>query len=139
MLKSQGYPDVKGALAMVAKHLGVPGRTLSRWFNGENNPPPDINVQEKTVDMLVAIQSELAAIMKDMPAARADATYSQLGTVFGILFDKRRLLEGLPTEIFSLMPDWLAALDRRGLKATDVIRTMTARLNNETPNGDQVQ
>jgi transposase-like protein len=131
MLKAQGYPKMKGALHIVASHLKVPDRTLSRWFNGEQNPPPDQLVSEKTFDMREAIQAELASIVKDMPTARADASYSQLGTVFGILFDKARLLDNLPTEIVRVIPDLLQALEDIDLDAAGVFNDMLAKAKAE--------
>jgi len=98
MLQSQGYPEVKGALAIVARHLKVPDRTLSRWFNGEQNPPPDQIVNNKRIDFRTEIRRELGEIVTALRTTRQDANYRELGTVFGILFDKLSLLEGLPTE-----------------------------------------
>lgn len=40
-----------------------------------------------------------------------------------------QLLSGLPTEIIGILPDLLAAMERRGLNASDVFNTMLARLN----------
>lgn len=131
MLKSQGYPDVKGALTIVANHLKVPARTLSRWFNGESNPPPDSSVKEKVFDMRAAIDAELKAIVRDMPAARADATYRELGTVFGVLFDKARLLDGLPTEIVSVLPDLIDDLESLGINPVEAMRQMRDKAHAE--------
>jgi transposase-like protein len=131
MLKSQGYPAIKGSLTFVARHLAVPARTLSRWFNGENNPPPDNVVSEKTFDMRAAIQAELEAIVKEMPSARPEASYSQLGTVWGILFDKQRLLDGLPTEIVQVTAALVVALKAIELEPADVFNGMLAKANAE--------
>ena len=128
MLKSQGYPEMKGSLTFVAKHLHVPLRTLSRWFNGENNPPPDIDVNEKTFDMRAALQAELEAIIGAMPTARIDASYSQLGTVLGIVFDKMRLLDGLPTEIKQMLPGLAKAYEKHGEKASEAFERLIQRM-----------
>lgn len=124
MLKSQGYPEMIGALSMVAKHLKVPTRTLRRWWTGASHPPPDNLVTGKTFDMRGAIQAEMEAILTDMPVARADATYPQLGTVYGILFDKARLLDGLPTSVVAILPELVAELERSGVLARDVFQAM---------------
>jgi hypothetical protein len=99
MLQANGYPTQRGALEYTAKHLHVPARTLSRWFNGEQNPPPDQEVSKKASDIKSMINSELDAIFAAMATVRPEATYRDLGTVAGILFDKKQLIEGKPTEI----------------------------------------
>jgi hypothetical protein len=98
MLRAAGYPDKKGALTDVAKHIGVQPRVLSRWFTGEQNPPPDQVVSEKATELKDMLDAELAALFGAMPAARAEATYRDLGVVGGILMDKKLLLEGKPTD-----------------------------------------
>lgn len=98
MLEAAGYPNRKGALSDVAKHIAVPAMTLSRWFHGKQNPPPNQMVSEKRSELKDLISTELDAIFKAMPNARQDATYKDLGTVAGILMDKKQLLEGKPTE-----------------------------------------
>lgn len=97
MLEAAGYPDKKGALTRVANNLKVPARTLSRWFNGENNPPPDNIVSEKTFELEAFLETEVVAIFKRMPSERDEATYRELGTVAGILIDKLQLVSGKAT------------------------------------------
>lgn len=99
MLEAQGYPNVKGALVKVAEHIGVPHQTLHRWYHEKNNPAPHELVQEKRIDFLEAIKQEMAGILGDMPQARKDASYKDLGVVLGILAEKKQLLEGEPTSI----------------------------------------
>ncbi len=127
MLKSQGYPATEGALTFVAKHLKVPAMTLSRWFRAAQNPPPNELVTEKEFDMRTAIQAEMQAIVKAFPNARADAPYRELGTVYGILFDKARLLDGLPTAIVAVLPELVQALEDIDLDAADVFNSMLAK------------
>lgn len=103
MLEAAGYAGDRqknkpGALKQVSKHLSVPERTLSRWFRAENNPPPDILVTEKKGDLVAMIDEELEGIFGEMPTARPDASYRDMGTVAGILIDKKQLLTGEPTE-----------------------------------------
>jgi transposase-like protein len=98
MLESQGYPDKAGAIAQVAAHLKMPVRTLRRWYKGHSNPAPANLVLQKKIDFLDVIETELAGIFEEMPEARADADYRTLATAAGILFDKRQLLLGKPTE-----------------------------------------
>lgn len=103
MLEAAGYKgdretNTPGALARVSKHLGIPVPTLSRWFRQVNNPPPTELVTEKRLDLLELIEGELQAIFQEMPTARPDADYRTLGTVAGILADKRQLLSGGATQ-----------------------------------------
>ncbi len=99
LLQAEGYPDKKGALTIIANRLEVPARTLSRWFNKEQNAPPDQLVNEKKGDLVESIHNELYNILFAMTHARPDANYRDLGTVFGIMADKLQLLQGKPTQI----------------------------------------
>lgn len=98
MLEAAGYPDQPGALTRVAKAQGIPPRTLSRWFNKEQNPPPDRMVIEKRGDLIDAIRDEIYAALGEMSAAREQANYRDLGIVAATFVDKLQLLEGKPTE-----------------------------------------
>lgn len=98
MLEAQGYPNKKGALSAVAKHLGVPRSTLRGWHTAQNNPPPSEIRREKRGDLAALIESELDSIFDEMPNARQDASYRDLATAAGILIDKKQLLSGEPTE-----------------------------------------
>jgi transposase-like protein len=97
MLQAQGYPDNAAAVADVARHLHVPGRTLRRWFNGTNGRPPDDVVRESKKELVDLFEDEIRAIMDTLPSAREDADYKDLVTGAAILVDKRELLLGKPT------------------------------------------
>lgn len=99
MLEAAGYPGKLGALATTAKHIGVPERTLSRWFNGEQNEPPDKLVSEKREELSDLLRNEIDGALGAMKGARDGASYRDLGTVAGILIDKLQLITGKPTEI----------------------------------------
>lgn len=107
MLEAAGYPSEKGALTKVANHLKVPARTLSRWFNGENNPPPDNIVKEKSFELADLLRTEIDAIFQEMPKSREDASFKDLGTVAGILIDKLQLVTGGATSRIG-HEDWRA-------------------------------
>ena len=94
MLEAAGYPERKGALTHVADNLHIPATTLRRWHLGINNPPPAETVKKKRVDLRNALRDEIQAAFQEMGSARADASYRDLGTVLGILFDKLQLLNG---------------------------------------------
>ncbi|HJX57498.1 MAG TPA: hypothetical protein VJ325_02135 [Thiobacillus sp.] len=129
MLQSQGYPENAGALSIVARHLKLPGRTLRRWFNGENNPPPDNLVQRKKEDLKTLFINEIYEILKVLPDHREDATYQQLTTSLAIFFDKVRLLEGLPTEVIRVTVELDALAKRKGLSTTDAIIALRDRMD----------
>ena len=102
MLEAAGYPDKEGALTQTANHLGVPLNTLKGWFTANRNPPPAKLRNEKKTELKDLLRNELDHIFNAMPSARPDASYRDLGTVAGILFDKLQLLEGKPTLIIEL-------------------------------------
>lgn len=94
MLEAAGYPKRKGALTEVADRLKIPATTLRRWHLGLSNPPPAETVKKKRFELRSALRQEIEAIFGEMGHARADASYRDLGTVAGILFDKLQLLNG---------------------------------------------
>lgn len=98
-LRAAGYPDKPGALKDAARHTGVSGKQLVRWYRGESTPPPDNLVSEKVFDLQTAINEELQKIFDAMGAVREDASYKDLATAAGIFADKAQLLAGKPTAI----------------------------------------
>lgn len=98
MLQAAGYPDKKGALAKVARNVGVSYSTISRWYRKVDNPAPVNIVQRKKIDLVQAIRDEMQAALNEMSQARQDASYRDLGVVVGILADKHQLLTGEATE-----------------------------------------
>lgn len=105
MLESAGYPEGEGALTRIANHLKMPRETLRRWALAKNNPPPPKLVTEKRLDLATLLRREIEAALEDMPDARQDAGYRDLGTVAAILIDKLQLLEGKPTERTAFMTE----------------------------------
>ena len=99
MLEAAGYPDREGALSQVAKAVDVPLPTLHRWARGKNNPPPSDVVNEKRKELRELLDDEIRAALGEMSQARGEASYRDLGTVTGILFDKIQLIDGKPTGI----------------------------------------
>ena len=105
MLTAAGYtgdPETskKGSLNKVATHVGVPDRTISRWFKKENNPPPDIVVNTKRGDLVDRLR-ELSHLIVDelmKPDRIQEATYRELVTAQGVTIDKLQLLSGEATE-----------------------------------------
>lgn len=93
MLEAQGYPGTVGALTAVAKKLGVPQRTLSRWFNKEQNPPPPELVKEKREALTDRLDQLIELLVGEMMTAAEGAPLNHLATAFGIAVDKKQKLE----------------------------------------------
>jgi transposase-like protein len=98
MLLAQNYPEDVYALERVARHLHIPGRTLRRWYKGENGQPPDELVAETKKELAELFEDEIRTIMSSLPSVRDEATYRDLVTGAAILTDKLQLLRGKPTE-----------------------------------------
>ena len=99
MLEAAGYPDKPGALTAVANRTGLHARTISRWFNAEQNQPPDELVNEKRFDLLGELTDLLGLSVVAAKREVNDADFRELATAIGILVDKIQLLSGKPTNI----------------------------------------
>jgi len=134
MLEAQGYPHVKGALQHVSEALHVPGRTLSRWFNGEQNPPPDRIVREKREDLSIIFEDIAYKMLAH--AARRDVIEEMSGKdavmAGAIATDKMRLLQGLPTEIIGILPDFVQALQQAGKDPKEFMSRVIDRITSES-------
>lgn len=129
-----GYPDNPYKLEETAKYVGVPSRTLRRWFNGENGTPPaDVVTQQKT-DLAAlfervserylehALDDDVIEEMSGKDAVIAAATAT----------DKMRLLRGLPTEIIEVVPQLVAALKEAGLDPVATFNQMLQKAHERT-------
>jgi hypothetical protein len=124
MAIANGYPGKTGALSRTARELGISHQLLRNWVTASQNPPPQELLHEKTIDLRKMIHDEMAAIVSAMQGKRNDAPFMTLGTVFGILFDKSRLLDDMPTSITESRGtlDKLARLcAEHGLSASDAL------------------
>jgi len=105
MLEAAGYPNQKGALTAVAKKVKAPPRTISRWFNKENNPPPDRLVKEKRGELVERLEDMahmlLDAMGVDIDENGVDAV--RAAVAMGITIDKWQLLKGEPTGIVKIV------------------------------------
>lgn len=102
MLQSSGWPEKDGALSQTAKALNVPLTTLHRWASGKSNPPPSEIVTQKKEELSDLLDNEIRLALGAMSAARLKASYRDIGTVIGILVDKKQLLTGKPTWIVEI-------------------------------------
>lgn len=120
-LQAAGYPGKDGALTQVAGHLGIPRETLRRWAIEKNNPAPPELVTEKKAELKDLLDAEIRAALGEMPEARIEASYRDLGTVLGILIDKKQLLDGKPTDRLDV--------NLNNVSDSDIIREFTDLLN----------
>lgn len=97
MFQAQGGFETSGALEAVANYLKIPARTLSRWAKGQQNPPPDQLVAKKKGELVDQLGDILQKLVDEIDQAIPGASLNQLATTFGIMFDKRRLLQGQTT------------------------------------------
>ncbi len=100
MLEMHGYPENAAKLQEIADHLGVPGRTLRRWFNRETGTPPDNVVtevkkelSERLTDLAHKLVDKALEVISD-----DDPSIQQIVTSLGIVIDKSQLLTGKATE-----------------------------------------
>lgn len=131
MLQAAGYTgdenSKKGSLQQVADALGVQPRVLSRWFTGENNPPPDDVVSEKRQDLRDMLRAEIEAALKALPAAREAASYRDIGTVAAILIDKLQLLEGKATDRIAHEHSGELTIEERASRITSILDAARTR------------
>lgn len=131
-LQAAGYPNTPGALTRIANELKVQPRTLSRWFNGEQNPPPDQMVTEKKEDMAdlfeIAAFKYLKFASSDDVIESASARDAMMNAA--VATDKMRLLRGLPTEIVELVPGVIEALKKQNLDPVEIFQRMIDRAAN---------
>lgn len=97
MFEVEKYPERKGAVKRTAKKLRVATKSLQNWqADPDSTPPPLIVAARRAIrDM---IEEELAGILQTMAAKREQASFGQLATAFGILTDKKLLLDGGPNK-----------------------------------------
>lgn len=126
MLEMSGYPDKPGALVATAKYLKIPHATLSRWYNGQRNPPPPEMVQVKKEEMIGLLKNEIVAAIREMVNARPFAEYKELATAMGIMVDKMQLLDGEVTSRTEIVDDRLTDNERAN-RITELLDTARAR------------
>lgn len=88
----------KGALSLVAKKNGISPTLARSWFIKAKDILPEKVYNDKKRTLVEAIEDEMWGILDQMGISREAASYQQLGTVFGIMTDKRQILTGGPTE-----------------------------------------
>lgn len=133
LLQANGYPDKPGALMDTARSMGVPHSRLQDWYTGKENPPPP--------DMVLDLKEDLSSILEDVirlnldrardPVAVSKTSAAQAMTTAAIAIDKQRLINGLPTEIVSVIPDYLGALRAMGTEALTIMQRTIERAESE--------
>ncbi len=119
MLTAAGFDTNKAkAVEQVSRYYKgqVSERTLYRWGNGENSPAPAKLVRGK--------KEELADVFE-----RVAYKYLQHAEHPDVIDDEMRLLRGLPTEIISIIPDLVSAIQRSGDDPEQVFKRLLQRAN----------
>jgi hypothetical protein len=128
MLEAAGWPNKKGALHETAARLGLHDITLSRWARRQQNPAPDILVNEKKLELSDIVDFIFRGFASEIMARVAhgdliDEQTSTLLTGFGIGFDKKQLLTGGPTgrtdHTVEIEVNWRPVNYRAGLPEPD--------------------
>lgn len=131
MLRAAGYPERRGALMEVANNIGVSHSLIRRWFTKELNPPPSKIAQIKMSDIIELLKNEVVAALQELPNARGDADYLDIGKVMGIMVDKLQLLNGEATEriVYELSDS------DRSEQITEILNTARDRQARQPANG----
>ena len=131
LLISNGYPDILGALQKTADVVGVSTQTLRRWANGHQSAPSVTDVTHKKRELAgrfeLVMHNMLDHAERPEIIARLTAKDALIGA--STAFDKLRLMDGLPTEIISVLPDFVATLEANGIDPTQFIQRAIARIN----------
>lgn len=91
--EAEGYPEQRGALKKTAKRLGVSKKSLELWQRDAEACPPDL-VEQSRRSIRELIEDELVSILQEMGSKKEKASFGQLATAFGILYDKRHIERG---------------------------------------------
>ena len=137
LLQGAGYPDNKFAVGEVHRHMKAQGnsisrKTIKRWADGEHIPNVQMdNVVRYKKDMGTALET---LFWKLYEHALGDETVDQLKgaqayTAMGIVLDKYRLVEGLPTEVVQVIMPAVEALRRAGKDPVQVFQEMEKQAN----------
>lgn len=131
LLKANGWPDTPGALARTANEAGMDAVVLRRWALGTSNPPPDNIVSVKTGTLIEKLERN-AHLYLDRAEDTVEKTSGQQAmTTAAIAIDKMRLLQGLPTQIVAVLPDFLGALRAMGIDPDEFIRRTVTKAEAE--------
>lgn len=101
-LKLAGWKPGETVTAAMARKVGVPRQTLTRWASGEVKAcqTPDVGQLEKAAErtLLELFESEIRAAFKAADGKRDRAQYRDLAWAIGVFTDKTQLLSGQATE-----------------------------------------
>ena len=143
MLQGAGYPENEYAIGEVYRHMKTQGSSVSkdsirRWAEGKHvNATVDGKVATHKKDMGTALES---LFWKLYEHALGDETIDQLKgaqayTAMGIVLDKYRLVQGLPTEIVQVIMPAVQALERAGKNPVEVFKEIERQANEIADNG----
>lgn len=126
-------------LSTVRDALDAPNLSVSTIYGWVKSEKPETvtetrtikkeSVQEAVAQALDVKLEAAAHRFVDRAVAVADeANAKEAMTAAAIAIDKMRLLRNLPTEIVAVLPNLLDAIDRKGLKASEVFGAMLEEL-----------
>lgn len=123
-----------GNLRRTSKQLGIPLATLQRWRDGQvNEDVTDLRTHKKG-DLADKYEQVVNAYIDHLlkPDTISSAKAGEASAVAGTATDKMRLLRGLPTEIVSIIPDVVQALQKLGKDPVAIFNDII-RSANENP------
>ncbi len=127
-------------LSIVREALSAPTLSVSTLYGWVKSEKPETvsetrtikkeSVQE-TVAQALDVKLEAAAhrFVDRAIAVSGETNAKDAMTAAAIAIDKMRLLRNLPTEIVAVLPNLLDAIDRRGLKASEVFGALLEELS----------
>lgn len=144
-LVAAGYPTKPGALAKVSRTFDVDFRLARAWFakyeSGRGGDVVDVTVEKTKGDLREFLVDELHEITSTLISTRSGATYRDLTSAFGTLFDRLTQLDALPKELMDLAPELteLYALAKDlDVDVRVIIRSMIARLRKKVQERDDI-
>lgn len=144
MLQAEGYPTNPLALGKVHNYLKQKApyptkQTIKNWFDGTFNPPPSKKLDDKKGDMLGSMNEWAWVLMEHgkNPETVSEMTGQQAATSFGIILDKIRLLQGLPTQIVAVLPEFVSTMQQVGEDPEHILRRMIERAKQRIDNNGQ--
>ena len=144
-LVAAGYPSKPGALAKVSRAFDVDYRLVRAWYakyeEGRGGTVVEATVEKTKGDLRDFLVEELHEITATLITTRSGATYRDLTSAFGTLFDRLSQLDALPKELMDLAPELteLYALSRDlDIDVRIIIRSMISKLRKKVQERDDI-
>jgi hypothetical protein len=118
----------KGNISRTAKETGIHFNTLRKWRDSTDPILVQKHAQEER-NLSDLFEAEIYGIMQSLPLKRGEASYSQLAGGLTALFDRWKVLNGLPPEIAELIPHLVSASKAANIDLGQLLRSTLQRLN----------